>query len=256
MIPKIIHYCWFGRGPKSELAQKCIESWKEFCPDYEIMEWNEDSFDVDSNQYVKEAYEARKYAFVSDYVRLYALCTVGGIYMDTDVMVLKNLDGYLDDEAFCGFESKTKINTGTLACVKGFPLFQKLLADYEDRVFLRTDGTLDMTTNVEMVSKRLIPWGFIPNGEMQTVDGLVIYPKNVFCPSHKKLNNSDYMADTATIHYFAGSWKSEKMVKQENSWWWKRLIIPAYKVSQMLEKACGKPYCWVKERLWGRTFRR
>ena len=108
MIPKIIHYCWFGGKPKPELAEKCIESWKKFCPDYEIVEWNEGNFNINSNLYVKQAYEAKKYAFVTDYVRLYALYTQGGIYMDTDVMVLKPLDEYLNHEAFSGFESKTK----------------------------------------------------------------------------------------------------------------------------------------------------
>ena len=253
MIPKIIHYCWFGRGPKPELALKCIESWKEFCPDYELVEWNEDSFDINSNQYVKEAYEAKKYAFVSDYVRLYALYTVGGIYMDTDVMVLKNLDGYLHNEAFCGFESETKINTGTLACVKGFPLFQKLLADYDDRVFVQADGTLDVITNVETISKLMIPWGFIPNGKMQTVEGLTIYPKNVFCPGHKRLEDKTYMENAAAIHYFSGSWKSAKELKQKNSWWWKCLVVPVSKASKTLEKVCGKPYIWLKERLWRRN---
>lgn len=253
MIPKVIHYCWFGRGPKPELALKCIESWKKFCPDYELVEWNEDNFDINSNLYVKQAYEARKFAFVTDYVRLYALYSHGGIYMDTDVMVLKNLDEYLDNEAFCGFESETKINTGTLACVKGFPLFRKLLTDYENRVFLRTDGTLDMTTNVETISKLMVSWGFVPNGEMQTVEGFTIYPKNVFCPEHKRLEDEKYMQDSAAVHWFAGSWKSTKEVQKRNSWWWRYLIVPASKASKKLEKVCGKPYRWLKERLWIRN---
>lgn len=239
MIPKTIHYCWFGRGEKPELAQKCIESWKKFCPDYEIIEWNEDNFDITSNLYVKQAYEARKFAFVTDYVRLWAMYHHGGIYMDTDVEVLKSLDEYLHHDAFSGFESQTKINTGTLASVKGFPLFAELLADYDNREFFRADGTMDMTTNVETISNFMIPRGFIPNGEMQTADGLAIYPKYVFCPSYNKLDDKEYTKDTATIHWFAGSWKSEATKKREKSLWWNIAIIPAMAVSKVMRKLFG-----------------
>ena len=111
MIPKKIHYCWFGRNPLPPLALKCIASWKEYCPDYEIKEWNEDNFDLNCNAYVREAYEARKWAFITDYVRLYALVNEGGIYMDTDVEVLKPLDDLLCYDAVSGFESQTQIPT-------------------------------------------------------------------------------------------------------------------------------------------------
>ena len=111
MIPKKIHYCWFGRNPLPPLALKCIASWKEYCPDYEIKEWNEDNFDLSINAYVREAYEARKWAFITDYVRLYALVNEGGIYMDTDVEVLKPLDDLLCYDAVSGFESETQIQT-------------------------------------------------------------------------------------------------------------------------------------------------
>ena len=100
MIPKIIHYCWFGKNPLSDLAKKCIDSWKKYCPDYEIIEWNEENFDINSNVYVKEAYDSKKWAFVTDYVRLYALDKCGGIYMDTDVELLKGIDVFLENEAF------------------------------------------------------------------------------------------------------------------------------------------------------------
>lgn len=119
MIPKKIHYCWFGKGKMPELALKCIESWRVNLPDYELKEWNENSFDINSNFYVKEAYESRKFAFVTDYVRLYALYTEGGIYMDTDVEVLKNLDPFLDLPAFSGFEDNVHIPTGIMAAEKG-----------------------------------------------------------------------------------------------------------------------------------------
>ena len=111
MIPKIIHYCWFGGKPLPELAQKCIASWKKYCPDYEIKEWNESNFNLNSCDYVREAYEAKKWAFITDYVRLYAMVTEGGIYMDTDVEVIKPLDPFLKHKAFSGFEDEVSIPT-------------------------------------------------------------------------------------------------------------------------------------------------
>ena len=242
MIPKKIHYCWFGGKAKPELAEKCIESWKKFCPDYEIVEWNEDNFDISSNRYVKEAYEAKKFAFVTDYVRLYAMYNEGGIYMDTDVMVLKPLDEYLVHESFSGFESKTKIPTGIMASEKGYPLFAELLSYYDDACFVLEDGSLNMTTNVEIITDMLTPKGFVPNGEMQTVEGFTLYPQNIFCPLHKKLNNKRYMKDTATIHYFAGSWKSDATKKREKSLWWRLIVIPVSFVSKLIGKIFGEKW--------------
>ncbi len=248
MIEKVIHYCWFGGKEKPELATKCIESWKKFCKDYKIVEWNEQNFDINSNLYVKQAYEAKKYAFVTDYVRLYALYTEGGIYMDTDVMVLKPLDEYLDNASFSGFESKTKIPTGIMASEKGNPLFKELLSYYDTAKFIREDGSMDMTTNVEIITNMLSPKGFIPNGEFQVVDGFALYPQNVFCPLHKKLNDKKYMKDTATIHYFAGSWKSEATKKRENSLWWKLVAGPGRIVSKIMKKIFGKRWEKAKDK--------
>lgn len=254
MIPKIIHYCWFGRGPKPELALKCIESWKRWCPDYEIVEWNEDNFDIDSNKYVKEAYETKKYAFVTDYVRLYAMYTVGGIYMDTDVMVLKSLDVYLKHDAFSGFETKNKISTGIMASIKGQIIIGNLMKYYEDVSFINVDGTLNLTTNVEIITNMMLPKGFIPNGKFQVIDGFAIYPQNVFCPDHKKLNDVKYMKETATIHYFAGSWKSPAMRKRESSIWWKAIAIPGMKLSKLLTSLFGDKWIHIKNKLRDRLF--
>lgn len=239
MIPKVIHYCWFGRGEKPELVQKCIESWKKYCPDYTLVEWNEDNFDVSSNLYVKQAYEAKKYAFVTDYVRLYALYHHGGVYMDTDVMLLKSLNEYLHHDAFGGFESKTQVNTGLLACRCAFPLFGELLSYYDDRRFIRADGSLDMTTNVITITNMLTARGFVPNGEKQTVAGFTLYPQNVFCPLHKKVDNVAYMKETAAVHWFAGSWKSEATKKREKSFWWKMIAGPGMAVSKVMRKLFG-----------------
>lgn len=120
MIPKKIHYCWFGKGKMPDLSKKCIESWKKYCPDYEIIEWNEDNFDINCCDYVKEAYASKRFAFVTDYVRLYAMYTQGCIYMDTDVEVMKNLDKFLVHQAFSGFESDIQIPTGIMDQKKDF----------------------------------------------------------------------------------------------------------------------------------------
>ena len=224
MIPKIIHYCWFGRGPKPELAQKCIESWRRWCPEYEIVEWNEDSFNINSKRYVKEAYEAKKFAFVTDYVRLYAMYTVGGIYMDTDVMVLKSLDEYLMHGAFSGFESITNVPTGIMASEKGHSLIGEMLAYYDTARFLNEDGSFNMKTNVEIITLLMEQKGLIPDGEYQEIENMAFYPQNIFCPDTTRIEDKEYMKDTATIHYFAGSWKTEARKKREKSMWYKGMV--------------------------------
>jgi len=215
MIPKIIHYCWFGRNPKPALAEKCIKSWKRFCPDYEIVEWNEDNFDVSAApKYVREAYEVGRWAFVTDYVRLKALTEQGGIYMDTDVEVLKPLDPFLDHEAFAGFENEARVQTGLLACRKGFPLFQEFLRHYDGASFLRPDGSVDITTNVEVLTALCVKYGLVLNGRFQTVAGLAIYPEEVFSPvdfDTKKLRKT---RKTVTIHWFSGSWHTEEELEE------------------------------------------
>lgn len=213
-IPKVIHYCWFGKGEKPKLAKKCIKSWKKYLPDYEIIEWNEENFDINSNQYVKEAYESKKYAFVSDYVRLYALCNYGGIYMDTDVEVIKSLDEFLVHDAFSGFESLQDAMTGIMGCKKNFNLFKEFLDYYTDRSFIKENEELDTTTNVRIMNNILNKCGLISNNELQTVNGLTIYPKTYFCPLSFNSIESEFSNNTYTIHHFSGSWmtKEEKKV--------------------------------------------
>ena len=215
MIPKIIHYCWFGRKPLPNTAVKCIESWKKFLPEYEIKVWNEDTFDVRSCDYVREAYEAKKWAFVTDYVRLYVLVSCGGVYMDTDVEVKKSLDPFLDYRAFSGFQTDTEIPTGIMACEKGFPLFDELLHNYDGRRFKLEDGTFDMHTNVEAITEACLERGLVLNNTFQVIDGFALFPKQVFCAKDYKTRELEITEDTVTIHHFAGSW-TDSDAKLEN----------------------------------------
>ena len=197
MIPKIIHYCWFGRGEKPELAVKCIESWKKCLPDYELKEWNEDNFDITQNQYVREAYENRKFAFVTDYVRLYALYHDGGVYMDTDV----------HHHAFSGFETDGNVPTGMMAAEKGSVWAKELLDQYTDRVFVQPDGSFDMTTNTTVITNYMLEKGLVLNNKYQDFPGLcTMYPADYFCPKDHRTGKIRCSKNTVCIHHFAGSW--------------------------------------------------
>lgn len=206
MIPKKIHYCWFGGNPLPEMAQRCIASWKKYCPDYEIIEWNESNFDLNCCDYVREAYEAKKWAFVSDVARLYAIVTHGGIYMDTDVEVLKPLDDILQYEAVSGFEAEDRIPTGLMACEAGQPLFSELLHDYDNAHFKREDGTLDTTTNVVRITNTCLKYGLVLNNQKQTVNGFTLFPNDYFCPKNAATLVTTVTDNTYTIHHFDGSW--------------------------------------------------
>jgi mannosyltransferase OCH1-like enzyme len=210
LIPKKIHYCWFGGNPMPNLMKKCIDSWKKYCPDYEIIEWNENNFNINYCDYVKEAYEAKKWAFVSDVARLYALVTQGGIYMDTDVEVLKPLDDLLLYDAFSGFEGEDRIPTGLMACRKGQPLFAELLHSYDNVHFLKFDGSHDVTTNVTRITNVCLKYGLILNNMKQTINGFTLFPKDYFCPKDYETENIKLTNNTYTIHHFNGSWLSEE----------------------------------------------
>lgn len=206
MIPKIIHYCWFGGNPLPELAQKCIASWKRYLPEYEIKEWNESNFDLHFNDYVWQAYQKKKWAFITDVVRLYALVNEGGIYMDTDVEVLKPLDSILHYEAVSGFEDEGLIPTGLMASVAHQPLFEEMLHDYDHLQFIKPDGLMDLTTNVIRITNTCNKYGFVPNGQLQTVKGFTLLPKDYLCPK-SLYDGKIYLTDNSlTIHHYAGSW--------------------------------------------------
>lgn len=184
MIPKIIHYCWFGRGAMPQTALDCIESWHRFMPDWEFQLWNEDNFDVNCNQYVKEAYEARKFAFVSDYVRLVALRDFGGVYLDVDFLVRKPFDDLLTYKAFAGFEGSKRnpVMMGVIASEPNGEWVKEQLALYGNLHFVKPDGSLDMLPNTARISDAMEKHGFIPNGLEQDYKDLHIFPVDYFCP--------------------------------------------------------------------------
>lgn len=213
MIPKIIHYCWFGNGELTKLAQKCIASWEKYCPEYTIKRWDENVFDVSSNRYVKEAYEAGKWAFVTDYVRLYALLREGGIYMDTDVEVVKSLDTFLNHKAFSGFQKTKEIPTGIMAGEAGFGLFQELLNDYEDRSFILPGKRYNDTNNVTYITNTCLLKGLKLNNQYQEIEGFALYPSDYFCAKDYLTGELKMTDRTCTIHHFAGSWVSPKIRK-------------------------------------------
>lgn len=208
MIPKIIHYCWFGHGEKPKLAQKCIESWQRILPEYEIIEWNEDNFDLDAFPYARQAYESKKFAFVTDVVRLFALYTHGGVYMDTDVEILKPIDSLLEYDAVSGFETTNLIPTGLMASQKGNRIIGELLNDYKSRNFINEDGSLNLTTNVIYITETLSKYGIRLNNQFQIVAGFAFLPSDYLCPKSVKDGKIRLTENTLAIHHFAGSWHS------------------------------------------------
>ena len=186
MIPKIIHYCWFGRGEMPELVQKCIESWHTYMPDWEYRLWSEDNFDIASSPaYVQEAYVAKKYAFVSDNVRLWALQQYGGLYMDVDFEVYKSFDNLMEKyDAFAGYEGSKRnpVMMGVIAAKAHHPWVQGMLQTYEDRKFVREDGTLDLTPNTGYFLDWMQERGFIADGQEKEFMGVHIFPVVYFCP--------------------------------------------------------------------------
>lgn len=213
MIPKIIHYCWFGGQPFPDLAQKCIESWKKYCPEYEIKEWNESNFDLNSCDYVKEAYQAKKWAFVSDYARFWVLYHEGGLYFDTDVELIKSNDDIVEKGAFMGCETIDKCTPGLganpglgLGANPGLGLYKEILDFYQQKHFLKPNGEYNMTTVVEYTTDLLLKHGWIPDGHIQNIEGVLIYPPEYFCPMNYKTGRTEITSNTYSIHHYSASW--------------------------------------------------
>lgn len=240
MIPKVIHYCWFGRNPLPPLAKKCIASWKKYLPDYEIKEWNEDNFDVNMLPYTKEAYEAKKYAFVSDFARFWILYNYGGIYFDTDVEVIKNMDHIISQGDFMGSELDITIGHNSIHVAPGLGLgaeakraFYKEIIDlYSTLHFILQDGTQNKKTVVQYTTELLIKHGLTNNGKIQYIAETHIYPCDYFCPISLldfKLHKTE---NTICMHHYAGSWKEPKELRIKKL----RIFFRVVQIKNLLRK--------------------
>lgn len=208
MIPKIIHYCWFGGNSKPASVRKCIGSWKKFLPDYEIKEWNEDNFNLqESIPYVQEAYASKKWAFVTDYVRLIALYEQGGIYFDTDVEVFKSFDDLLLDKCFLGFESNDYICTATIGCEPKNEFIKSFIDSYNSRHFINQDGSYDtVTTNVVAITKLLLARGLKPSGKFQQLNDVTVFPQHYFASNDLINIFHKYNTNCYSYHHCQASW--------------------------------------------------
>lgn len=218
-IPKIIHFCWFGGQQKPSKVQKCIDSWHKYLSDYEFMEWNESNFDVNCNEYVKQAYENKKFAYVSDVARIKALDQYGGIYMDTDVMVYKPFDDLLDNRCILGFEEENYVATSFIACVPGHDLIKEFIGRYENASFYNQDKSLDLTTNVQRLTDILENRGLVRNNELQNVGDISVYPQEYFSPYDYGNCIRKNTENTYCEHLFLVSWlpwttKLKKAIKK------------------------------------------
>lgn len=207
-IPKKIHYCWFGRGPKSELMETCIQSWKKYMPDYEIIEWNEDNFVID-NEYAKQAYENKRYAFVSDYARLKIVYEFGGIYLDTDVELIKSLEPILTSGGYLGFEKKNAVATGLgFAAHKHSEVIKSMLKIYDELKFL-VDGVPNQIACPVYNTNALVNFGLELNNTKQQIGDIVVYPTEYFCPLNYDSGKLNITDNTYSIHHYGYSWADE-----------------------------------------------
>lgn len=196
MIPKIIHYCWFGGKPKPENVLKYMHSWKAKMPDFELREWNEDNFDVESFLFTKEAYHAKKFAFVSDFVRLYVLNKIGGIYFDTDIEVLKSFEDLLNQDYILGYERPMIVGTGVMAAIPGISFLQSFMETYLDKRFLVKDGHFNTTPNTKLLTLFLKENNY----------NLKIYGEEYFSAKDFLTGKIHCTPNTYCIHHYAGSW--------------------------------------------------
>ena len=214
MIPKVIHYCWFGRNPLPKSALKCIDSWRKFFPDYEIKEWNEDNFDVNIIKYTQDAYNAKKYAFVSDYARIWILYNYGGVYFDTDVEVISSMTDIIEKGPFMGFEinnsteNKIAVNPGLgIGSPSRLELYKDILDVYSNLNFW-IGSKINLYAIVRITTDILTINGLKNVDGAQTVNGTTIYPSEFFNPLDSLTGRLNKTANTRTIHWYDNSWSS------------------------------------------------
>jgi mannosyltransferase OCH1-like enzyme len=218
MIPKIIHYCWFGGNPLPMDVKKCIESWKRLCPDYEIRQWNESNFDVNSHPFMKAAYQSKAWAFVSDYARLKVVYDNGGIYLDTDVELLKNIDFLLENQCYIGIQqTKSLCTTGLgFGAEKASPVVYRMMECYDAISFSDQEKN---TFACPWLNDRVIrSYGAVSNDEITYLNEVTVYPSRFFDPFSTGDTKNLLCDDTVSIHHYAATWTGNKQR-------WKRKIV-------------------------------
>lgn len=227
MIPKIIHYCWFGGKKKNKEILKYIDTWKKLNPDYKIIEWNEQNFDIRINKFVEEAYKSKKFAFVSDYARLYALYNYGGIYLDVDVEAVKRFQFEEEDKLITSFELNNIVMTGVIASSKNQFIIKEMMEIYNTMNFIAEDGSLKMIPNTVLFTDLLIKHGLELGNKIQNLgDGIKIYPRDYYCGIDNENSCLEITNNTITIHHYLGSWMPIK----------DRMI---YKLKNIISKTLG-----------------
>lgn len=209
-IPKKIHYCWLSGEPFPSQIRECIDSWHKFMPDYEFKLWDMNTFDIDSVPYVRQAVDKRKWAFASDYIRLWALYSEGGIYLDSDIMVLRSFDDLLECKSFTGFESGGRIAAWIFASESGNPLFKELLDYYDGRNFVDDNGIPDLTPNTVPTTKILVKYGLKAKNTVQQLDDITVFSEDYFCPMNPWTERVVATDNTHAKHLFLGGWMNDK----------------------------------------------
>ena len=239
MIPKIIHYCWYGQNEIPEDIKYYIDTWKKYCPDYKIICWNENNTNLNENKYLKQAYDAKKYAFVTDYMRLKVLSEYGGIYMDTDIELCKSLDEYLHHRAFIGCQDEDVFSTGLIGAEANHPWIAKLFEHYNDLEFINNDGTYNLKPNtilITEITEDLYNWKF--KNELQYLnDDICVYPVEYFCCKNWITGKIEKSSETVAIHHYKGSWLSEEDKRRSKSHLMKKNLIIKLIGKNNLEKA-------------------
>ena len=209
MIPKVIHYCWFGGKPIPERDRKCIESWKKYCPDYKIIEWNEHNYALSKNEYMHSAYKEGKWGFVPDYARFDIIYQYGGFYLDTDVELIRSLDELRENKAYMGFEGKAWINGGIgFGAEAGNEIIRGLRDMYDNLSFYNSDGSLNLKPSPHYITKFLLEKGLCQNDKMQMIEDLKIYPTEYFAAKDYETGRLHKTINTVSIHQYNASWQS------------------------------------------------
>lgn len=224
MIPKIIHYCWFGGNPLPDNVKQYIESWKKYCPDYEIIRWDESNYDVHKNAYVELAYQNKKWAFLTDYVRLDIVYNYGGIYLDADVELMRGLDDFLDESCYMGMEQIGTVNTGLgFGAEPKHPFLFENKKAYEQMSFMQKNGVFKPPICVKVTTKLLQEKGLMKENKIQRLQNVTIYPTDFFCPLKMGTNKLTITDNTYSIHHYAASWYTGNAVIRKIKYY----LIPA-----------------------------